>query len=63
MNGPIIIDAIGGDNAPLEILKGAYDAYLKYNPEIILVGIKDKIKNAALELNIDLSVFKITDCT
>ena len=63
MNGPIIIDAMGGDNAPLEILKGAYDAYLKYNPEIILVGVKDKIKNAALELNIDLSVFKITDCT
>jgi glycerol-3-phosphate acyltransferase PlsX len=63
LNGPIIIDAMGGDHAPLEILKGAYDAYLKYNPEIILVGIKDKIEKAALDLNIDLSVFKITNCT
>jgi glycerol-3-phosphate acyltransferase PlsX len=63
LNGPIIIDAMGGDHAPLEVLKGAYDAYLKYNPEIILVGIKDKIEKAAQDLNIDLSVFKITNCT
>jgi glycerol-3-phosphate acyltransferase PlsX len=63
LNGPIIIDAMGGDHAPLEVLKGAYDAYLKYNPEIILVGIKDKIEKAAQDLNIDLSVFKIINCT
>jgi glycerol-3-phosphate acyltransferase PlsX len=63
LDGPIIIDAMGGDYAPLEVLKGAYDAYLKYDPEIILVGIKDKIEKAAQDLNIDLSVFKITNCT
>ena len=63
MNGPIIIDAMGGDLAPLEILKGAYDAYLKYHPEIILVGIKDKIEKTALDSNIDLSAFKIVNCT
>jgi glycerol-3-phosphate acyltransferase PlsX len=62
LDGPII-DAMGGDYAPLEVLKGAYDAYLKYDPEIILVGIKDKIEKAAQDLNIDLSVFKITNCT
>ncbi|MHB1252556.1 MAG: phosphate acyltransferase PlsX [Candidatus Humimicrobiaceae bacterium] len=63
LNGPIIIDAMGGDHAPEEVLKGAYDAYIKYNPEIILVGIKDKIDKAALDSNIDLSVFKIADCS
>jgi len=63
LSGPIIIDAMGGDLAPSEIIKGAYDAYLKYNPEIILVGIKDKIEKAAADLNIDLSVFKIETCT
>ena len=63
MGGPIIIDAMGGDLAPSEIIKGAYDAYLKYNPEIVLVGIKDKIEKAAADLNIDLKVFRIVDCT
>ncbi|MHB1346483.1 MAG: phosphate acyltransferase PlsX [Candidatus Humimicrobiaceae bacterium] len=63
MSGPVIIDAMGGDLAPSEILKGAYDAYKKYNPEIILVGIKDKIEKSAADLNIDLSVFKIVSCT
>ena len=63
MGGPIIIDAMGGDLAPSEIIKGAYDAYLKYNPEIVLVGIKDKIEKAATDLNIDLSVFRIEACT
>lgn len=63
MSGPIIIDAMGGDFAPLEIIKGAYDAYLKYSPEIVLVGNKDKIEKAAQDLNIDLKVFKIENCT
>ncbi|MCE5330252.1 phosphate acyltransferase PlsX [bacterium] len=63
MSGPIIIDAMGGDYAPLEILKGAYDAYLKYNAEIILVAIKDKIEKIATDSNIDLSVFKIVECS
>jgi len=63
LNGPIIIDAMGGDYAPLEILKGAYDAYIKYNAEIILTGIKDKIEKAAADANINLNVFKIKECS
>jgi phosphate acyltransferase len=63
LNGPIIIDAMGGDLAPQEILKGAYDAYIKYNPEIILVGIKDRIEKAAAGLSMDLSIFKVINCT
>ncbi|MCL4416518.1 MAG: phosphate acyltransferase PlsX [Actinobacteria bacterium] len=61
MNESVIIDAMGGDYAPMEILKGAYDAYLRYNTSIILVGSKDKIKKNASDLNIDLNVFKIID--
>ncbi|MDD5658441.1 MAG: phosphate acyltransferase PlsX [Actinomycetota bacterium] len=63
MSGPIIIDAMGGDYAPLEILKGAYEAYLKYDAEIILVAIKDKIEKIASDSGIDLSVFKIVECS
>lgn len=41
----IIIDAMGGDNAPGEIVKGAVAAINEYNVEIILVGDENKIKN------------------
>ena len=34
----IIVDAMGGDNAPLEIVRGALDANRNHGGEIILVG-------------------------
>ena len=34
----IIVDAMGGDNAPLEIVRGALDANRSHGVEIILVG-------------------------
>ena len=34
----IIVDAMGGDNAPLEIVRGALDANRNHGVEIILVG-------------------------
>ena len=34
----IALDAMGGDNAPAEIIKGALDAAKKYSCEIVLVG-------------------------
>ena len=39
----IIVDAMGGDKAPLEIVKGVYDASLEYSASFILVGDKEKI--------------------
>lgn len=44
----IIVDAMGGDNAPLEIVKGALYA-VKARPEleIILVGREEEVRNAA----------------
>lgn len=54
---------MGGDYAPIEVLKGAYDAFLKFNANITLVGIKEKIENAAKEASIDLNSFKIVECS
>lgn len=39
----IIVDAMGGDNAPLEIVKGALEAHDKLGVEIILVGSGEEI--------------------
>ena len=41
----IIIDAMGGDNAPLEILKGTYLAQKEYGIAPILVGNDKEIQN------------------
>ena len=41
----IVIDAMGGDNAPDEIIAGALQAVADFeNVEVILVGIEDRIK-------------------
>ena len=34
----IIVDGMGGDNAPVEIVKGAIDALKEYNIDLIIVG-------------------------
>lgn len=55
----IIVDAFGGDNAPLEILKGSIDAQNEYGCEIILTGDESKIKACATENNLDISKMEI----
>lgn len=40
----IIVDAMGGDNAPEEIVKGSIDALKEYNIDILFVGKEDLIK-------------------
>jgi len=57
----IIVDAFGGDNAPLEILKGTADAVKEYGVEILLVGSKEKINECAKENNISLDNMEIMD--
>ncbi|AGB41367.1 fatty acid/phospholipid synthesis protein PlsX [Halobacteroides halobius DSM 5150] len=44
----IAIDAMGGDDAPLEVVKGAVQASSDIKGQIILLGLKEKIKT---ELN------------
>ena len=40
----IIIDAMGGDNAPHEIVKGAIDAQKEFGVDIVLVGIEEQVR-------------------
>ena len=40
----IIIDAMGGDNAPGEIVKGAVEAHKTFGHEIVLVGKEDAVR-------------------
>ena len=51
----IIVDAFGGDNAPLEIMKGSVDAKNEFGVDITLVGNEEIIKNVAKENEIDLT--------
>ena len=45
----IIIDAMGGDNAPGEIVKGAVDAQKEFGVEIVLVGIEEQVRACLAE--------------
>lgn len=51
----IIVDAMGGDNAPLEIIKGSAEAHNEYGVDIVLVGDEELITRTALENDIDIS--------
>ena len=45
----IIIDCMGGDNAPLEILKGVIDAKAELGGDYLLVGHKEQMEKVARE--------------
>lgn len=57
----VIVDAFGGDNAPIEILKGSRLAKDEYSVDIILVGNKAEIEKAAKENDIDISGMEIVE--
>lgn len=52
---------MGGDKAPLEVVKGAYAASLEYNANFILVGDKAEILRIAETEGMDLRRFDIVD--
>ena len=55
----IIVDAFGGDNAPLSVLEGSALAVKEYGVEILLTGDEKKIKDCANANNISLEGIKI----
>ena len=55
----IIIDAMGGDNAPVEIIKGAAQAADEYGVEFIFVGDQEIITQIANDISFDLTPHKI----
>ena len=61
----VVIDAFGGDNAPVEIVKGASLASNEYNVDITLTGnenvINDVIKNNNLTFNGELKIIHTDD--
>ena len=55
----IILDAMGGDNAPLEIIKGAVKAKKELKQDIVLVGDENIIKKTAEEHKLNVADFEI----
>ena len=55
----IIIDCMGGDNAPLEILKGVIDAKAELGGDYLLVGHREIMETVAKENGLDISGFEI----
>lgn len=55
----IIVDAFGGDNAPLEVIKGCERAVRELGVEIILTGSESKIKKCAADNGISLDGMEI----
>lgn len=57
----IIVDAFGGDNAPLEVIKGSRNAKDDLGVDIALVGDKEKIFSCAAQNKISLTGIDIID--
>ncbi len=55
----IILDAMSGDKAPLEIIKGAAMAAKTYDAEMVLVGDREIITRVAQEQNLSLDGIRI----
>ena len=59
----IIVDAFGGDNAPLEIIKGCALAVEEFGVNILLTGREEIIRKTAEENNVSLNNIEIEDCS
>lgn len=55
----IIVDGFGGDNAPLEVIKGCRRAADELDTEIVITGSKDKLQKCAAENGISLDGIEI----
>ena len=50
----VIVDAFGGDNAPLEVIRGAAQAVEAYGHDIVLTGDEAQIRKVAADNGISL---------
>lgn len=57
----IIVDAYGGDNAPLEIVRGAALAVERLGHTVILTGKEDELRQLAAAENISLEGMQLVD--
>ena len=59
----IIVDAFGGDNAPLEIIKGCVDAVSEYGISVTLTGDEKKIRRIFSENSLSEDNIYIYNCS
>ena len=59
----IIIDAMGGDKAPEEIVKGAVEAQKEYGVDIMLVGREDEVKKCLSDCGGDNEQISVVNAT
>ena len=61
----ILIDAMGGDNAPLCVLQGAAQAAAEFGQgmDLVLLGDEATLKDCAAQNHIDLAPFTIVPCS
>ncbi len=57
----IIVDAYGGDHAPLEVLRGGLDAKREYGLDILFTGNKEEIERIAHDNNLSLEGVEVVD--
>ncbi len=58
------IDAMGGDYAPLEAIKGAVLAKAEFpSVELVMFGVQSDIENIAKQENLDIHNIEIVDCS
>lgn len=55
----LIVDAFGGDHAPLEILKACAEAVVEFDIDILLTGDEQEIRRVAKQNNISLNRMEI----
>jgi len=55
----LIVDAMGGDKAPKEVVQGCIDASREYKTKIALVGIKDVLERELRSRNAPMENFEI----
>ena len=60
----ILLDAMGGDNAPQSVLQGAADAVKEFGDgmTIVLLGDVAVLQKTAAQLGVDLTPFELVDC-
>lgn len=59
----IIVDGFGGDNAPLEVLRGCAEAVETYGHEIVVTGDEQVLRSLAAENEISLDHIEIVHTT
>lgn len=57
----IILDGMGGDNAPVEVLKGAALAAQEYGVNIAVTGVRDSLEKCAAQNSLSVSKLEFID--